>query len=124
MLRELLRRLIDRQPDMEVVGEELDPLRLLLAVGERDAEVVVLTQPPAGGDPGLCSHLLSEYPRLVVLGLSPHGERAVLYRLQMTREELAERTDDHLLAALRRATARVVDCNPGTTGDEGPPAER
>ncbi len=104
MLRELLRKLIDRQGDMQVVGEELDPLALLLAVGERHADVVVLSLSESEEDPGLLSHLLSEYPKLVVLALSPVRERACLYWLVVARRTLDSTGDEPLLAALRGAT--------------------
>ena len=113
MHRELLRQLITQQLDMDVVAEELDPVQLLLTVRQTEADVVVLTLPKSGEDPGLCSHLLSEYPNLVVLALSGVQDDASLYRLEIVRQRLASTADGPLLAALRQATRRTVDQVPG-----------
>jgi len=103
MLRELLRDLIQRQADMEVVGEMLDPVELLLAVGETHADVVVVGLPDSDDEPGICSHLLAEYPHLLILALSPERDRAFLYRLGICKEQLSKASDEEILAAIRQA---------------------
>ena len=108
ILRELLSGLIQRQFDMEVVGEELDPVELLLAVDETRANVVVLDLLDSGEEPGICSHLLAEYPQLLVLALSSERERAVLCRQIIHKETLSNASDDEILAAIRRAERDVA----------------
>lgn len=103
MLRDLLHRSIDSQPDMEVVGEETDPVRLLLRVRETRSDVVVVTLPDSGEDPGICSHLLLEYPGLLVVAVSASRDRAALYRLSIDRQEIEGCRGEALLGALRKA---------------------
>jgi len=108
MLRDLLHRSIDAQPDMEVVGEETDPVELLLRVRETETDVVVVTLPGSGEDPGICSHLLFEYPALLVLAVSDKRDLAVLYRLSIDRHEIEGGRDEALLGAIRSARDPVA----------------
>ena len=108
MLRELLKDLIGRQDDMAVVGEALDPLEILYAVRKTEAEVVVTTLPESG-EPGISSHLLAEYPELVVVALAPDGNQAMLYRQVLLEERLDGTADEVLLSTLRQAVVHRRD---------------
>lgn len=91
---------------MEVVGETLDPLEVLLEVRRTEADVVI-TSLPASGEPSISSHLLAEFPQLVVIGLAPEGERAVLYRQVMVKQPIDNCGDSDLLTQLRQAMAKA-----------------
>jgi DNA-binding NarL/FixJ family response regulator len=100
-----LARLLRLQSDIEVVGTVFDPIALLSAVGETQAEVVVVTLPESGEMPGICSHLFYEYPELVILALSSTRSRAYVYRQVMTVEQLSSTLDEDILAAVRKVKA-------------------
>ncbi len=102
MLRESLRGMLERQADIEVTAVAPDPVELLAEVGRTEAEVVLVTLPESGGDPGICSHLLAQYPELLVIALSPVDERAVVFKQVITREELMPLAERDLLQAIRR----------------------
>ncbi len=102
MMRELVREMISRQNDMEVVGEVLNPVDLLVAVKEAEAHAVILALGDSG-EMGLCSHLLAEFPNLAVLGLASHGERAFIEQLCPRRMEIVDPSECSILDALRRA---------------------
>src|SRR4029450_161982 len=104
-LRTRLARLLRLQSDIEVVGTVLDPIALLSAVGETQAEVVVVTLPESGEMPGICSHLFYEYPELVILALSSTRSRAYVYRQVMMVEQLSSPLDESILATVRNAKA-------------------
>ena len=108
MLRELLKDLICRQGDMEVVGEALDPLEVLYAVRKTEADVVVTTLPESG-EAGISSHLLAEYPELLVLALAPDGSDAMLYRQVLVKESVHGEAFDGLLSVVRQASSPVVE---------------
>jgi DNA-binding NarL/FixJ family response regulator len=92
---------IANQADMEIVGETLDAIGLLIAVREKKADAVILA---ADSDiPGLCSHLLAEYPSLVVLALSTGGGKAVLEQLCPACREITNPSAERVVAALREA---------------------
>jgi hypothetical protein len=56
---------------MEVVGQCSDPLTLLCSIEPLRPEVVFFWTSDAFREPGICSHLLEEYPQLKIVVLSP-----------------------------------------------------
>lgn len=102
MMREVVRKTIEHQEDMKVVGEVLDPLGLLMAVRKTGADVVILAL-KGSEEPGLCSHLLAEYPNLTILGLAPQGESAFIDQLRPHRQEISDPSEANILSALRHA---------------------
>jgi DNA-binding NarL/FixJ family response regulator len=100
-----LATLLQQQSDIEVVGTVVDPVELLVAVGDTRADVVVVTLPDSGEMPGICSHLLHEYPQLLILALSSARTRACVYRQAITVEPLADISDEGILTAVRRVKA-------------------
>jgi len=105
VLRTRLAKLLQLQSDIEVVGTVLDPIELLSAVEDTQADVVVVTLPDSGEMPGICSHLLYEYPQLLILVLSLAQTRACLYRQVITVEQLSDTSDEGILIAVRMAKA-------------------
>jgi DNA-binding NarL/FixJ family response regulator len=101
-LRISLATLLQQQSDIEVVDTVLDLKELLIAVEDTQADVVVLTLPDSGEIPGICSHLLYEYPQLLILALSSARDRACIYRQAITVEPLVDISDEGILAAVRR----------------------
>jgi DNA-binding NarL/FixJ family response regulator len=95
--------LLENQIDIELIAESPDPLELLLAVEDHKADVVILTLPFSEGDIGVCSHLLAEYPDLVVLAFAPDSESVCLLRRTIVREQLQRISDDMILQAIRGA---------------------
>lgn len=104
MFSDVLRDMIQIQPDMEVVGEIPEPLELLVAVAETGAEVVVMPV-HENREPGICSHLLSEYPSLLLITVSHDFKRAVLFKQIITREVITKATKEDVLLLIRRARA-------------------
>ncbi len=83
------RTLLTQEGNLEVVGVAKDPVDTLLKVGETQADLVVIDLPPSREDPGLCSHLLAEYPQLKVMAVSNSGDIGVLYRTGTIRLDLS-----------------------------------
>lgn len=98
MMRELVRKMIQGQPDMEVVGEVLGPLDVLMAVRDREADAVILALEDYE-EPGLCSHLLAEYPNLTILSVAPNGETAFI---RPRRREIIDPSEANILNTLRQ----------------------
>jgi hypothetical protein len=57
-----------------------DHLEVLLAVGERGADVVILGIQDRDL-PGIATHLIDEYPHLRILAVRAHGQRVQVYEL-------------------------------------------
>lgn len=101
MLRESLLNALGRYADVEVELAEPDPVELLAAVEETAADVVVITLPESGDDPGLASHLLHEYPGLLVIAISAADQSAYVYRQVITKDVLEPLSEANLLTAIR-----------------------
>lgn len=97
-----LKELIKAQEDMRVIRDEIfEPLELLLVVRETRPDVVVLGLLETGKEPGICSNLLSEYPRLLILALSQKRDEAFLYQQNVLKQALKETSDQCILSAIR-----------------------
>ena len=98
MMREVIKEMIEAQPDMEVVGEVLNPVDLLVAVRETAADAVILGLEDSE-EPGVCSHLLAEYPGVTILALAPDRRTAVI---RPGRRMILKPSDARILSALSR----------------------
>ncbi len=87
-----------------MVGQVQGTINLLMAVGS-GVDVLILGAPQAYPMPGVCSHLLSEYPDLRILVLASMGEAAILYWLGLRRQQLRPLSAAVLLSGIRHAYA-------------------
>ena len=103
MISDVIKNIIERQPDMLMIGEVIDPIKLLFATKETEVDVVIVTPLKADGEPKICSHLLAEHPRLKVVTLSSKGEAAYLYQSGIPRLRIDEPCDQSIIGAIREA---------------------
>jgi DNA-binding NarL/FixJ family response regulator len=101
MLRGLVGDLIQSQADMEVVGEVLNPIEILLTVKTTKADVVIITLLNSEEEPGIISHLLAEYPNLLIIAISSTRNLAYTYRKTVSKEKLFNISKEDILAAIR-----------------------
>lgn len=106
-LRNLLQEGIERQDNMLVVGEAFDPIDLLVTVNDTEADVVIMGHPHADRMPGICSHLLAEYPILLILIVSTIDQRAFLYERKITQEEVSYTIPEDLIARVNEAYSAI-----------------
>lgn len=102
MLRDAFTQLVAGQPDMRLVGNLADPLGLLLAAGQTRTDAIIMGLRDSEF-PGICSHLLGEYPHIKVVGITRDGRRAFLYELRPQRAALGEVSPQDVLDAIRGA---------------------
>jgi hypothetical protein len=114
LLRQALLDLIQQEQDLEVVGEIDDPIDLLVAVGATKAKVVLLTRPVINeracedaAAPGVCTHLLNEYPGLVIIGVSEDGDLACMCRQTISTTVMPSICFSDLLKAIRDRSSGV-----------------
>jgi hypothetical protein len=86
---------------MAVVGEVYDSVEILLAVANTEAEVILLDLLDPNVDPGICSHLLMEFPHLTIFALSRDRKHVITYRSSISKQEIQAESDDHILWAIR-----------------------
>ena len=103
MLSDVIRNMIDNQLDMVLVGDVIDPIKLLFAIRETPVDVVIVTPLKANGEPKICSHLLPEHPSLKVFTLSAKGEAAYLYQSGAPKMRIDDPSEQAILSAIREA---------------------
>jgi DNA-binding NarL/FixJ family response regulator len=101
MLAEVIRNMVERQPDMEVVSEELDAIELLLVVSTMPVDVVIVAPLNPDREPKICRHLLGEYPQLKIVTLSGKGDAAFLYTSSFGKKRIDESSESSILGAMR-----------------------
>lgn len=102
LLCDTLRRRIDEESDLTVVGHVDNDLDLLMAVKANEATVVIHSwDSPAL--PGICTHLLHEFPGLTLVGIGPDGDQAVLCEQRITCTPVTIGQPGDLLSTVRRA---------------------
>lgn len=103
LLSDVIRNLIEHQPDMIVVGEVPDPLQLLRASIQTMADVIIITPLRVNGEPKICHLLLVENPTLIIVTHAPEGESAYLYQADRERQHIEESSGQSILNAIRKA---------------------
>jgi DNA-binding NarL/FixJ family response regulator len=101
MIAEVVRHLVERQPDMAVIGEVMDLTELVLAIRTTGAEVVIITLADSDEEPGIVSDLLAVCPRLKIMALSVKGDTAVVYELGSTQKQMDDVGEAAILGAIR-----------------------
>ena len=104
MLAEVIRNMVERQPDMEVVGEQFDPIELLLAASTAPVDVVIVTPLNSEGESRICRHLLAEHPQLKIVTLSGKEDAAFLYVSGSRKKRIDESSESSLLGAMRASS--------------------
>ena len=103
MLSEVIRSIVEHQPDMEVVGEVLDPIELLIAAKVVPVDVVIITPLKSNGEPRICSQLFEVHPLLKIVILSSEGEAAYLYQSGLPRQRIDEPSEEAILGIIRKS---------------------
>ncbi len=111
MMPEVVRRLVDEQDDMAVVGDCRGPMKILQEVGRAKADAVILTQ-EGPDEPGLCSQLLTVYPDLTIISMAPSMDKAYSQQLRSYRKEL---TNVHIRDIAETVRTAVHDGRGKTT---------
>lgn len=103
MVSEVIKSLIKHQPDMQVVGEVIDPIELLGFSSNAMIDVVIVSPVKSNGVPKICNYLLTEHPPLKVITLSEKGDSVYLYQSNMPRLCIEKPTGDLIIEAIRGA---------------------
>jgi DNA-binding NarL/FixJ family response regulator len=102
-----LKAMLMQEPDIEIVGEAIDAVDILLKVASTHAEVVAIDLPSAGKDAGLSSHILAEYPEVKILAVSEDGDRIIIYETAILRREAANTSLESLVHLIRQSMSCV-----------------
>jgi DNA-binding NarL/FixJ family response regulator len=104
--------MIEHQPDMLMIGDVIDPIKLLFAAKETSVDVVIVTPLKANGEPKICSHLLAEHPQIKVVTLSAKGETAYLYQSGVPKLRIDEPSANTIINIIRNSLQKSsIDTN-------------
>ena len=109
LLSEVIRNLIEHQPDMQVVGEVLDPLQLVRVSRQILVDVVIITPLRANGEPKICHLLLMEHPSLKIVTQSSEGDAVYLYQSGLLKQRIDEPSGQAILDVIRATALPVVN---------------
>jgi DNA-binding NarL/FixJ family response regulator len=103
MLLSMVKEIIAADEFCEVVAETADDQRLIEALDDTEADVIILT--PKANDLAAdhFSKLLNEHPRTRVLVIATDGHRAFVHALRPCVTEISELSAHTLLAAIRQS---------------------
>jgi hypothetical protein len=100
LLREMLECVINKVPDLEIVGHASDPARLPSLLKEIDAHWVIVSLLPDGKIPGVADSLLAEHPSLRVLAVAVDGSQVKAKWVEPHEKELGDLSLEELIAIL------------------------
>ena len=80
ILSDIIKRLVECQPDMDLLGEVLDPIDLMFGAMAAPVDVVIVAPLEADGKSRICRHLLDKHPHLKIVTVSANGEAVCLYQ--------------------------------------------
>ncbi len=80
MLSEVIKSMVEHQPDMEIIGEVVDPIELLTTGKMQSVDVVIIAPMEIKGEPRICAHLLEKHPFLKIIVLSTESDAGFLYQ--------------------------------------------
>jgi len=94
---------------MDLVGDCRGPMHILQEAGRTKADAVILAQ-EGTDEPGLCSQLLSVYPDLTIVGVTPDLASAFTQQLRSQRRDMMSVEKEDIIRSLRAA---VCSSGPG-----------
>ena len=103
MLSDVIRGMVSRQSDMEVVFEIVDPIELLLSVSTTKIDVVIFAPLSSEGESKICSYLLAESPQIKIVTLLAKGEIAFLYESDAPKKRIEEPSEQSIFGAVRES---------------------
>ncbi len=121
LFRELVRDRLNKEPDMEVIGEAGDGETALREAIELQPDVALLdlSMPKLSGVQ-VAEQLIRECPRITILALTAHREKAYFRRMLQVNASgyvLKEAKPDELLYAIRSVASGGVYLDPRLAGE-------
>lgn len=102
MIPDAIRQLMAEEEDMELVGDCRGPMHILQETGRTKADAVILVHQDTK-EPGLCSQLLSVYPDLTILSVTPDLAASFTQQLSSSRRDFSTVKRQDIIQSLREA---------------------
>ena len=111
MLSEVIKSMVQHQPDMEVVGEVLDPIELLMSTRMLSVDVVIIAPLEITGEPRICAHLLEKNPFLKIIVLSSESKSGFLFQSDAQVIQIDDPTEEAVFNAIRHSFKKEITMN-------------
>jgi hypothetical protein len=99
-LRELLKRVIDKVPGVQIVAEVTDVTTLSATIEETNARWVIVSLPVDSERPGVIESLLTAHPSIRVLAVGTDGSQVRMRWLEPRERNLDSSSLEDLIAIL------------------------
>ena len=101
LMREVVRTVLSRHADIEVVGEIEDELEILPAIERTQVDCLIIAQEEFGRPP-ICDFVFDKHPHMKILAVAPGSGDSVFYRVFMEiRLSRIETSEEGVINALR-----------------------
>jgi len=110
LMRDLVMATITDQPDIEILGEVENESDIRSAIQRTQPDCLIIALDRPNERPLLCDALLREYPEMKILAVSPSDTSNMFFWASFNiHEHLVEASEQGVLTALRRASAKGVN---------------
>jgi len=106
LLRDALHAALARHARLMVIDEESHNIDILIGAREHRADVVIMTVEPTADVPPLVTHLLAEFPEILVVGIHLCGQCVGIYRNHSKVRMLSDLTVSGLIRAIFRGASK------------------
>lgn len=105
ILSAVIRHILERQPDMEVVGDVslLSELEVAMSTSAAESEVVITSFVGSEGEKSLCHQWLPMSPRPKIMILSPSGSSVQVFGEGSVLRRIEKVSEASLLGAIRES---------------------
>jgi DNA-binding NarL/FixJ family response regulator len=112
MISDVIRNIVESQLDMVLIGEVVDPIRLIYATRDTEVDAIIVTPMNTNGIPRICSHLLAEHPNLKIIVLLAEGKTAFLYESGSGKKYINEPSADTIVNTIRQSLEKIRNKQP------------
>jgi DNA-binding NarL/FixJ family response regulator len=112
MISDVIRNIVESQLDMVLIGEVVDPIRLIYATRDTEVDAIIVTPMNTNGIPRICSHLLAEHPNLKIIVLLAEGKTAFLYESGSSKKYINEPSADTIVNTIRQSLEKIRNKQP------------
>jgi DNA-binding NarL/FixJ family response regulator len=112
MISDVIRNIVESQLDMVLIGEVVDPIRLIYATRDTEVDAIIVTPMNTNGIPRICSHLLAEHPNLKIIVLLAEGKTAFLYESGFSKKYINEPSADTIVNTIRQSLEKIRNKQP------------
>lgn len=103
ILSDVIINFINKQDDMLIVGDIIDPIHLLYTTKETATDVIILSPLQENGEPKICKHLLAEQAHLKIIVIHAKGKSAWLYQSGLERTLISNPTEHTIINTIRES---------------------